>query len=465
MQIKLRLTQKHHTALKAHLFPGDGLEAVAVALCGRRRSFDRHCLTVQSIVPIPYDECKLRTSARVTWSTDRLIPLLKAAMQNDLGILKIHSHSGGYDFFSVTDDASDHDVFNSVFGWTDSAFPHASAVMFPQGRMFARAILPDGSFPPVDSILIPGDNLYFWRPESGGLLPSFVKRHAQLFGTGTTQRLREMSAAVVGCSGTGSPVIEQLARLGFGRLVLVDPDCVEDKNLNRILNATREDAYLKRLKVEVMARAIAAMGFGTELELVADDLATPRAVKAVAECDVVFGCMDGVEGRHLLNRLAAYYVLPYFDVGVKLEADGQGSVSEACGAVHYVRPDGSTLHDRNVYTMAQLKPAGLRRTDPKAYREQVRVGYIHGVAEDRPAVISINMQMASLAVNEFLARLHPYRYDQNADSAIVKTSFIQGATYRESEGQSSGYFSAHIGKADVRPLLAMPELSEPEETI
>jgi len=33
-----------------------------------------------------------------------------------------------------------------------------------------------------------------------------------------------MRLAVVGCSGTGSPVVEQLARLGVRRLVLVDPD-------------------------------------------------------------------------------------------------------------------------------------------------------------------------------------------------------------------------------------------------
>ena len=37
MQIKLRLTQTHHKALMTALVPGDGLEAVAVALCGRRR--------------------------------------------------------------------------------------------------------------------------------------------------------------------------------------------------------------------------------------------------------------------------------------------------------------------------------------------------------------------------------------------------------------------------------------------
>ena len=434
MRIKLRLSQRDHATLRQHLLPGDGLEAVAVALCGRRRSRSDHCLTVRSVVPIPYDECKVRTPDRVTWSTQRLILLLEEAEKRDLGILKVHSHPGGYTQFSPVDDESDSDLFNSVFGWTDSEFPHASAVMLPDGRMFGRAILPNGSFQPLDSVLVPGDDIHFWTPECGGSTPAFTQRHAQLFGSGTTRRLRDMAIAVVGCSGTGSPVIEQLARLGVGRLVLVDSDRVEERNLNRILNATREDAYLRRPKVEVMARAIAHMGFATEVEIIFEDLATPRAVKAVAECDVVFGCMDGVEGRHLLNRLAAFYLMPYFDVGVKLVADGLGGINEALGAAHYVRPDGSTLQDRRVYTAEQLKAAGLRRTDPKAYREQVKAGYIKGVEEDRPAVISINMQMASTAVNEFLARLHRYRYDENADFSVVRTSFIQGIDYLEPEG-------------------------------
>lgn len=463
MHVTLRLTQNDHDALRSHLLPGDGLEAVAVALCGRRRGRTRHALTVQKIVPIPYDECKVRTPDRVTWSTQRLIPLLDEAARRDLAILKIHSHPGGYSQFSSVDDESDADLFASVFGWTDSQFPHASVIMLPGGRLFGRAAMRDGSFQPLDSILVPGDDLQFWIPTDTGRVAAFAERHAQLFGAGTTNRLRHMAAAVIGCSGTGSPLIEQLARLGFGRLVLVDPDVVEERNLNRIVNSWREHAYLKRPKVEAMARAIAAMGFGTEVEIIHADLATPAAVKAVATCDVAFGCMDGVEGRHLLSRLAAYYVMPYFDIGVRLDADGKGGITEACGAVHYLRPDGSTLQDRNVYTLSQLKAAGLRRTDPKAYREQVRAGYIHGVEEDRPAVISINMQMASIAVNEFLARLHPYRYDDNADSAIVRTSFIHPGEYREPEPSASGMFAAHIGKADVDPLLFMPELSEPEE--
>lgn len=464
MQIKLRLTKTDHAKLKAHLFPGDQLEAVAVALCGRRKSNSHHCLTVRNIVPIPYDECKVRTPDQVTWSTQRLIPLLEEAARYDLAILKIHSHPGGYPQFSSVDDVSDNDLFNSVFGWTDSQFPHASAVMMPDGRIFGRAIHRDGGFQPIDSILVPGDDLNFWVSECSGSLPSFTQRHTQLFGKGTTNRLREMSIAVVGCSGTGSPLIEQLARLGVGRLVLIDPDHVEEKNLNRIVNATCEDAYLKRPKVEVMARAIAAMGFGTDVEIIPENLATPRAVKAVAECDVVFGCMDSIEGRHLLNRLAAYYVLPYFDVGVRLEADGRGGINEACGAVFYMRPDGSTLQDRGVYDAEQLRAEGLKRTDPTAYSEQVKAGYIRGVNEDRPAVISINMQMASTAINEFLARLHPYRLDDNSEFSTVRTSFIQGTNYLETDKNASGIFFRHIGKGDVRPLLSMPELSEIEET-
>lgn len=462
MQVKLRLAQKQHEMLSAHLLPGDGLEAVAVALCGRRRSEKYHCLTVQEVVTIPYDECKVRRADRVTWSTKRLIPLLEKASKRDLGILKIHSHPSGYPEFSSTDDESDTDLFNSVFGWTDSQFPHASAVMLPDGRMFGRAIQRDGFFQPLDVISIPGDDIHFWSRQ-GGVVPGFSQRHAQLFGSDTTLRLRQMSAAVIGCSGTGSPVIEQLARLGIGRMVIVDPDRVEEKNLNRILNATREDAYLGRPKVEVMARAIAHMGFGTELEIISSDLATSRAIKAVAECDVVFGCMDGVEGRHLLNRLSCFYLLPYFDLGVKLEADGKGGIKEACGAVHYVRPDGSTLMDRKVYNADQLKSAGLKRTDLEAYKAQVQAGYIRGVAEERPAVISVNMHIASAAINEFLARLHPYRYDDNSESAIFRLSFIQGVNYREKEDQGPGMFLRNLGKADIRPLLDMPELSETEK--
>ncbi len=258
-------------------------------------------------------------------------------------------------------------------------------------------------------------------------------------------------------------MIEQLARNCVGELILVDPDRVDEKNLNRILNATMEDARRSRLKVDVAARAIRAMGLGTLVETLPRSLFDPIAVRAVAGCDVVFGCMDSIDGRHLLNKLATFYVIPYFDLSVKLEADGRGGVDQVCGTVHYFQPGGSSLLSRHVYTMEQVRAAGLYRTDPAAYRSQLDDGYIRGVQEDRPAVVQLNSLIASLAINEFLARLHPYRFDPNTDYAVHRLSISHGIYGHEDDGEPCPVLARHVGRGDVWPLLDLAELSVAKE--
>jgi hypothetical protein len=372
----------------------------------------------------------------------------------------LHSHPSGYAAFSPIDDQSDREFFASVFGWTDSDEIHASAIMLPDGKIFARTVDSSGRYSALDLVSVAGTDIHFWYsdPETTHR-PGFVQRHAQLFGTETVARLQRLSIAVIGCSGTGSPLIEMLARLGVGRLVLVDPDRVETRNLNRIYNATREDAVLCRLKVEVTGRAIARMGLGTDVELFAMDLATRDAIRAVAACDVVFGCMDGARGRNLLNRLASFYSLPYFDLGVRLDADGSGGITDAAGAVHYVEPDGISLLEREAYSQEQLRAEVLKFTDPTEYERQRRARYIKNADEDRPAVISINTQISATAVNEFLARLHPYRTTGNEEFAAMRTSFIHGTVFNEQLDGPARWSSQHVGRGDTDPILDMPQFS------
>ena len=103
--------------------------------------------------------------------------------------------------------------------------------------------------------------------------------------------------------------------------------------------------------------------------------------------------------------------------------------------------------------------AGLFRTDPAAYRTQLEDGYIRGVQEDRPAVVQLNSLVASLAVNEFLARLHPYRLDPNTDYAIHRLSVSHGIYEHEQDGEPCPMLARHVGRGDVTPLLDWPELS------
>ena len=454
----LSLTKLQHAELSAHLFPDDGCEAVAVALCGRLRDAERHRLLLHRLVPVPYEVCSERKPDRVTWPTEILPPLLEQARLRGLAILKIHGHRHPSPF-STIDDRADRALFPSVHAWTEHG-PHASAIMFRDGSMIGRLVDEDGRFHPLNSVNVVGDDLSFWPAERRGTaVPEFGRRVAQTFGSGTFDRLRRLRVGIVGCSGTGSPLIEQLARNCVGTLVLVDPDRVEEKNLNRILNATMDDARQGRLKVDVAARAVAGMGLGTVVETHPRNLFDPHTVRAVAGCDVVFGCMDSIDGRHLLNKLATFYLIPYFDLGVKLEADGKGGVDQVCGTVHYLQPGGSSLLSRHVYTMEQVRAAGLLRTDPAAYRTQIEDGYIRGVQEERPAVVQLNTLVASLAVNEFLARLHPYRLDPNADYTVHRVSISHGIYEHEQDGDPCPMLARHVGRGDVTPLLDWPELS------
>lgn len=459
-EVSLTITEEQDALLRQHLFPQDGCEAVAIGLCGRRDGKTRHRLLLRKLVLVPYDQCSERSPDRVTWPTRYLEPLLYEAAKNHDAIVKIHGHRG-FKEFSFVDDDSDRELFPSIYSWMDDGLPHLSAIVVDDGSVIARVVDDTGAFTPLATVAIVGDGIRFSVADDkeAAPIPHHAKRIAQSFGSSTYEHLRRLRVAVIGCSGTGSVVIEQLARNCVGGLVLVDPDVVERKNLNRILNSTSQDAASMTPKVEVARRSIEAMGLGTVVQSFQRTLFDSEVVCAVGECDMVFGCVDTVDGRHLLNKLCTFYSLPYIDLGVRIDADGAGGVDQVCGSVHYLKPGGASLFSRNLYTMEQVRSAGLFRTDPKAYQSQLKDGYIRGVREDQPAVIQLNSLIASIAVNELLARLHPYRSDPNCDFAVSRVSLSHGIFDHESEGAACQMLSRHVGRGDVDPLLDWAELS------
>lgn len=461
--VTLALSGDQHAELRRHLFPGDGKEAVAILLCGRRDG-DRRCrLVVQRVVGVPYDLCD-RAPDRVTWPTDAIAHLLDEAAAKSLSVVKVHSHPTGYPRFSATDDDADERLFPAVHGWVEGDILHASAVMLPGGEMFGRTVDADGAMASINMISVAGDDLHFWFANTGAVeLPAFVASHAQAFDKGTIERLQRLSIGVVGASGTGSPTLEQVVRLGAGEVVPVDDDKMEDRNVNRILNSTMADAVAEKLKVDVQAEAIRRMGLGTKVVRIDKNLWEPEAIRAIAQCDVLFGCVDTVDGRYLLNTIATYYNIPYFDIGVRLDAvrggPNKGQIREVCGTINYLQPGRSSLMSRGLFTMADVAAAGLRRNDPAAHARQVKDGYIKGVQGHRPAVISVNMLAASLAVNEFLARLHPYREEPNANYASVTFTLSSMELIIEPEAGFCHILKLKVGIGDTTPLLGLLELA------
>ena len=453
-EVALAMTAGFHQELQRHLFPGDGLEAAAVVLCNQGAGRRRRRLLAAEMLSVPHRRSNRRKD-HVAWPFAEHLPpdKISAVDRGGQSILTVHSHPDGCAAFSPTDDANDRELFASVRGWFDDDRPHGSAVMLPDGRVLARAVDADGTFAAMHSVAAVGSDIRIWAADGGRGGGATHRKLEQTFGAGTLGLLRKLRVGVVGCSGTGSIVVELLARNGVGELVIVDDDVVEEKNLNRILHSTADDAQAGRSKVDAVKRAVEAAGMGTRVEAVRGLTDRGAAVRALIDCDALFGCVDSARGRYHLDCLASAYLMPYFDVGVGLEADGEGGIEAADAVAHYVHPEGASLLSREAYDMEQVTAENWQRQDPEHYRRQRAAGYLAAVGEEQPAVMSVNMQAACLAFNDFLARIHRFRLDGNGEFGTQRFRLAHGDYEHAGDGGSPHPLLARYAGAGDRSLL------------
>jgi len=113
---------------------------------------------------------------------------------------------------------------------------------------------------------------------------------------------------------------------------------------------------------------------------------------------------------------------------------------------------------RGVFTAKGLEAESLRENDPEGYADRLKRGYIEGVQEDRPAVVSVNTYFASLAVIELLARLHTFRSVTNAAFAVQRVSLTNTLWACEEDPGASPEEIRMLGRGDMTPFLGMPAL-------
>ena len=156
----LTLTDTQHALLKRHLFPGDGLEAVALLLCGRAVSGDRMRLIAHDTHLVPYAACRRMKASVTCQPTDVLPKLLEQAAQTGLSLVKIHCHQR-LDQFSEIDDASDRELLPSLEAWVPG--PRGSAgVCWPTAASSRAASAAHGGFQMMDRVGVIGDDLVAW---------------------------------------------------------------------------------------------------------------------------------------------------------------------------------------------------------------------------------------------------------------------------------------------------------------
>src|SRR5204863_728876 len=122
--------------------------------------------------------------------------------------------------------------------------------------------------------------------------PAVIKasndRHERLigaFGLEAADHLKNSTVAVIGAGGTGSAVIEVLARAGVGRLIVVDPDHLEASNLERVHGSEPDDAERKIKKVALAKRHVYAIDPTCRVDAYVGALPQSQVLEAVITAD------------------------------------------------------------------------------------------------------------------------------------------------------------------------------------
>lgn len=133
-------------------------------------------------------------------------------------------------------------------------------------------------------------------------------RNEQMLSAEENKRLREFSIAVVGCGGLGGHIIEMLARLGVGRLTLIDGDVFEPSNLNRQLLATPENLGQSKAKeaekrVLLINPEVQVLSRQTRLE-------AHNAEELLKGHDLICDALDNIPTRLIIEGIAAKLQIP-----------------------------------------------------------------------------------------------------------------------------------------------------------
>jgi tRNA threonylcarbamoyladenosine dehydratase len=142
-------------------------------------------------------------------------------------------------------------------------------------------------------------------------LPPIFERSHILIGDDGITRLQSSHVLIAGIGGVGSYVAEALARLGVGKLTLVDHDFVSPSNINRQLIALH--STLAQQKASVMAERIHDINPDCQVTVLHEFL-SPDTIPTLLThpFDVIVDAIDSMSSKTTLLETAWRQDIPIF---------------------------------------------------------------------------------------------------------------------------------------------------------
>ncbi len=349
-----------HDHLLQHVRRDHRQEDIALATWYPARGTDRYTAIIDEVL-LPADNERI-LQGNVQMSRDFLRRCRQRALSKGAGMAVMHNHLGpGWQDMSADDVVMERRSVSNPARAT--GLPALGLTLGTDGTWSARFWVRNGTnyerrWCSSVRIVSPKRLSLQVNPQMADSVESEFhferfRRSIEAWGAATQDMLGQLKVGIVGLGSVGALAAEAMGRMGIRRLVLIDMDCVELHNLDRLVNAGRRD--IGRYKVHVAAEHLertAGQPFD-ELFALPQSLRQTTAYRALADCDVILACADKPIARDLVNHLAVCHLIPAIEAGVSLRSR-HGSIHKGHVVSQIVTPDSQCLRCANQYTTDQL---------------------------------------------------------------------------------------------------------------
>ena len=463
--------------LLRHLFPGDRDEHAAVLGVSVVRT-ERGVRLLGRRLHLAQDGVDYVPGTRgyrmltPTFVRDRILD----CERDGLGYLAVHCHGGTDRVAFSTDDMNSHERgYPALLDILDGA--PVGALVFARDAVAGDIWLPGGRRIVLDHARLLGSSIRQLRPALATIPTGDLTfdRQSRMFGDRGQATLAAQKVGVIGVGGAGSLVVEYLARLGVGHLVLIDPDRIDRTNLPRVVGSRSRDtrpwlthprlperlrALGERLttpKVKIASRVARQANPAVHIEAVHGDVADLTAAEHLLDCDYLFLAADSAQARLVVNAIVHQYLIPGVQIGTKIQLDARGDVADIFSVTRPLYPGESCLWCNQLISPARLQDEALTSEQRRRQR------YVADTAVHAPSVITVNAVAAAHAVNDYLLATVGL-VDPNADrrwtrfhpAAVDATERAVTEAYRRDETCLECSDHGRLGSGSNRSLPTRP---------
>ena len=358
MRFDAALTNDAHSTSSQHLLQHYRREALQEDLCFAlwRPSTGRERLTalIDEVI-LPEDGERL-LHGNASFQPSYLARALALARRKGTGLALMHSHPGpGWQGMSEADIEAERDVLAYPAGAT--GLPLVGLTIGVDGTWSARFWERTGDQMRrrwCEKTRVVGSGSYQLHFDDKRVPApprrEILRRTFDTWGLEAQNKIARLHVGIVGLGSVGCLVAEAIARMGVGRVTLIDPDRVEEHNLDRLLYGTVRD--IGRLKVDVAADAMRRNATASKIDITALSLSVHQrsAYEHVLDCDIIFSCVDRPVARDVLNFVSQAHMIPVVDGGVAVEFDvANGRLFSTHWRAHIGTPAHQCLRCRGQY--------------------------------------------------------------------------------------------------------------------